>query len=241
MISAQRAQTPAFAQRIALSDILPYHLLEWSSSLESTSKPAMTTAPSEGSKIPSPTKLAHIVLRTSFAKYDKIVEFYKTFLGGVVIPSDNISFIRYDDEHHRLAIIRLDDIDSGLAHPTSPGLDHICFTYANLKDLATTYRVRKSLGILPVWSTNHGPGTSLYYKDPDGNQLECQVDNFDSMADAIDFIQGPEFKVNPIGVDFDPEELFAKVDQGVDEKVLKKRADIGPRTELPANFVRAVV
>jgi hypothetical protein len=81
----------------------------------------------------------------------------------------------------------------------------------------------------------------LYYKDPDGNQLECQVDNFDDMADAIDFIQGPEFKVNPIGVDFDPEELFAKVDQGVDEKTLKKRADIGPRTELPANFVRAVV
>jgi hypothetical protein len=102
----------------------------------------MTTPPSEGSKIPSPTKLAHIVLRTSFAKYDKIVDFYKTFIRGVVIPSDNISFIRYDDEHHRLAIIRLDDIDSGLAHPTSPGLDHICFTYANLKDLATTYRVR---------------------------------------------------------------------------------------------------
>jgi catechol-2,3-dioxygenase len=110
----------------------------------------MTTTALEGSKIPSPTKLAHIVLRTSLEKYDKMVNFYKTFVGGVVIPSDNISFIRYDDEHHCLAILRMDTIDNGLAHPTSPGLDHICFTYANLKDLAATYRVRKSLGILPV-------------------------------------------------------------------------------------------
>jgi hypothetical protein len=150
MISVQRLQTPLFGPRSALSSILSYDLLECSSSLKPDSKPAMTATPSEGSKIPSPTKLAHIVLRTSFAKYDKIVDFYKTFLGGVVIPSDNISFIRYDDEHHCLAIIRLDIIDSGLAHPTSPGLDHICFTSANLKDLATIYRIRKSLSILPV-------------------------------------------------------------------------------------------
>jgi hypothetical protein len=55
------------------------------------------------------------------------------------------------------------------------------------------------------------------------------------------FIQGSEFKVNLIGVDFDPEELFAKVDQGVEEKALKKRADIGARTELPVNFWRDIV
>ena len=198
----------------------------------------MTDSTLKERKVPSPTKLAHVVLRTSFQKYDTMITFYKTFLGGVVIAGGDISFIRYDDEHHRLAILRMDNIESGIAHPTSPGLDHICFTYANLKDLAATYRARKSHGILPIWTTNHGPGTSMYYRDPDGNQLECQVDNFDDMEDAIKFIQGPEFAVNPIGVDFDPEELFAKLDQGVDEKVLMKRADIGPRTELPENFVR---
>jgi catechol-2,3-dioxygenase len=201
----------------------------------------MTTTALDEPKIPSPTKLAHVVLRTSVGKFDKIVDFYKTFVGGQVISHKNLAFIRYDNEHHRLAIISLDNIESGVAHPTSPGLDHICFTYANLKDLGAAYRVRKSQGILPVWCTNHGPGTSMYYRDPDGNQLECQVDNFDDMQDAINFIEGPEFNVNPIGVDFDPEELFLKVDHGVDDKVLKKRADIGPRTTLPANFERVTV
>jgi catechol-2,3-dioxygenase len=197
----------------------------------------MTTTALEGSKIPSPTKLAHIVLRTSFENYDKMIDFYKTFVGGVVIPSENISFIRYDDEHHRLAILRVNTIKNGPANRNSPGLDHVCFTYASLKDLAATYRALKARGILPVWCTNHGPGTSMYYQDPDRNQAECQVDNFENMEDAIDFIQGPEFEVNPIGVDFDPEELFAKVDQGVDDQVLKKRPDIGARTELPKNFM----
>jgi catechol-2,3-dioxygenase len=201
----------------------------------------MTTTAMDEPKTPSPIKLAHIVLRTSVEKFDTMVDFYKNFVGGVVIPHKNLAFIRYDNEHHRIAILCTDSIENGLAHPTSPGLDHMCFTYASLKDLGATYRSQKSRGLLPVWTTNHGPGTSMYYRDPDGNQVECQVDNFDNMQDAINFIEGPEFKVNPIGVDFDPEEFFMKVDQGVDEKVLMKRADIGPRSALPANFERVTV
>lgn len=223
--------------------ILPYSLLQWSNIpvIKQHCKPTMTTTEIDEVKAPSPIKLAHIVLRTSVENYDTMVNFYKNFVGGVVIPHKNISFIRYDDEHHRIGILCTDSIDNGPAHPTSPGLDHLCFTYPSLKELGATYRIQKSRGLLPVWTTNHGPGTSMYYRDPDGNQVECQVDNFDNMEDAIAFIEGPEFKVNPIGVDFDPEELFAKVDHGVDDKVLKKRPDIGPRATLPANFERVMV
>lgn len=224
----------------ALSNILPYDLIEWSSIpvIEPDSKPTMTTKAFDASKTPTPTKLAHFVLRTSFENYNKMIDFYTTFVGGVSSPHEHITFIRYDDEHHRIAILRMNNILKGPADPRSPGLDHVCFTYASLKDMAAAYRARKAHGLVPHWCSNHGPSTSLYYKDPDGNQVECQVDNFDNMDEAIDFIHGPEFKVNPIGVDFDPEELFAKVDQGLDEKVLKKRADIGPRTELPPAFIR---
>jgi catechol-2,3-dioxygenase len=194
----------------------------------------MTT---DASKMPSPTKLAHIVLRTSFENYDNMIDFYTTFLGGITLPHENISFIRYDDEHHRIGILRIDTI-KGAAAAASPGLDHIGFTYGSLRDLAVTYRARKVRGILPVWCANHGPGTSMYYRDPDGNQVECQVDNFDRMDDAVEFINGPEFAVNPIGVDFDPEDLCARLDRGEDERLLKKRPDIGPRTTLPASFIR---
>ena len=41
-----------------------------------------------------------------------------------------------------------------------------------------TYARLKGDGIEPYWCINHGPTTSLYYKDPDGNQIELQVDNF---------------------------------------------------------------
>jgi catechol 2,3-dioxygenase-like lactoylglutathione lyase family enzyme len=204
---------------------------------EAGSKSTMTTEAFDVSKAPTPIKLAHFVLRTSFENYNKMIDFYTNFVGGVVSGHKDISFIQYDNEHHRIAILRMKNILKN-PDPRSPGLDHVCFTYASLKDMAAAYRTHKARGIVPHWCSNHGPGTSLYYRDPDGNQVECQVDNFDDMDEAIAFMHGPEFMVNPIGVDFDPEELFAKLDQGIDEKVLKKRADIGPRTELPPAFIR---
>jgi catechol-2,3-dioxygenase len=197
----------------------------------------MTTEAFNVSKAPTPIKLAHFVLRTSSENYDKMIDFYTNFVSGVVSPHGDISFIQYDNEHHRIAILRMKNILRE-PDPRNPGLDHVCFTYASLKDMAAAYRTHKARGMVPHWCSNHGPGTSLYYRDPDGNQVECQVDNFEDMDEAIGFMHKPEFKVNPIGVDFDPEELFAKLDQGVDEKVLKKRVDIGPRTELPPAFIR---
>ena len=76
----------------------------------------------------------------------------------------------------------------------------------------------------------------MYYRDPDGNQLETQVDNFDTAADAMAFMTGPEFAKSPLGVDFDPEDLCRAVENGEDEQALKKRKDIGPRgtEEIPA-------
>lgn len=79
----------------------------------------------------------------------------------------------------------------------------------------------------------------MYYQDPDGNQLETQVDNFDDMVAANAFIAGPQFAENPIGVDFDPDELAGRLRAGEPEARLKKRPDIGPRTaaDFPARFI----
>ena len=91
------------------------------------------------------------------------------------------------------------------------------------------YRQRKANGIEPYWCTNHGPTTSIYYHDPDGNDIETQVENFDSVEEANEFIRGPLFKENPIGVDFDPEDLIKRLEAGEDEKVIKTRVEQGPR------------
>jgi hypothetical protein len=55
------------------------------------------------------------------------------------------------------------------------------------------------------------------------------VDNFDTDEATDAFMKGPEFGVNPIGVDFDPEALLARLDAGESEASLKKRPPSGPR------------
>ena len=54
---------------------------------------------------------------------------------------------------------------------------------------------------------NHGPTTSMYYRDPDGNKVELQIDNYDDAQAMHDFMHSAQFEKNPIGVDFDPDEL----------------------------------
>ncbi|KIW30464.1 uncharacterized protein PV07_06206 [Cladophialophora immunda] len=185
---------------------------------------------SVGGKVLSPDTLAHVVLRTNNLR--GMTEFYLNFLGGTVTyGNDIISFITYDDEHHRIAIIRVPGTNSKA--PTSAGLEHIAFTFPTLPALLLAYRQRKALGISPFWCVNHGPTTSIYYKDPDGNKIETQVDNFDNVESAIDFMNSSYFAENPVGTDFDAEELLEMIKAGVPESELKKRAEIGPR-ELPS-------
>ena len=69
----------------------------------------------------------------------------------------------------------------------------------------------------------------MYYRDPDGNEIETQVDNYDSVEEIAAFMDGPLFTENPIGTDFDPQELIKRLESGEDEKVIKKRIEIGPR------------
>ncbi len=177
-------------------------------------------------KVLSPSTLAHVVLRTPNIR--PMEDFYVTFLGGRVAHRNSaLSFITYDEEHHRIALIeapqKLPKVRS------SHGLEHIAFGYPTLSDLMLSYRQRKERGIFPIWCVNHGPTTSIYYKDPDGNILETQVDNFDTADEANEFMSTEAFAENPIGTDFDPEELIRRLDAGEDDRVLKKRKEIGPR------------
>ncbi|KAJ5810314.1 Glyoxalase/Bleomycin resistance protein/Dihydroxybiphenyl dioxygenase [Penicillium pulvis] len=181
---------------------------------------------SPSTKVLSPAKLAHVVLRT--ANLERMVNFYTTFLGGTVAyGNDVISFITYDDEHHRVAIIGIPTTEPKVQ--TSCGLEHIAFTFNSLSDLLASYRHRKARNIEPVWCVNHGPTTSIYYKDPDGNMLETQVDNFDTIEDANAFMMSQYFAENPIGTDFDAEEMIQAIKNGEEDHVLKKRREIGPR------------
>ncbi|OQU99346.1 hypothetical protein CLAIMM_04986 [Cladophialophora immunda] len=186
----------------------------------------------KGAKVISPSKLAHVVLRTN--KFGEMVKYYQTFLGAEVVhENEYLAFLSYDEEHHRIAIIGAPGTKD--KDPKTCGLEHTAFSFDTIAELLLAYRQRKKHGILPAWSVNHGPTTSIYYRDPDGNQIETQVDNFDRPDEATKFMSSPSFAENPIGVDFDPENYIRRLSEGETEANIKKRAEIGPRG-LPDDF-----
>lgn len=174
----------------------------------------------------SPAKLAHIVLRTS--RYREMVTFYKQLLAATVtFENEVLTFLTYDDEHHRIAILNVPGLNP--LDPAAAGVHHIAFTYESLGKLISVYETMHRIGIDPVWCTNHGPTTSIYYQDPDGSQLELQVENFDTVEESTEFFHSLAFAENSIGVDFDPAELARRYHAGEPEQALKRRPETGPR------------
>ena len=168
----------------------------------------------------SPIKLAHFVLRS--AHYQESVEWWKTFLGAhAQFESNFLTFLAYDDEHHRLAIVNTPNAKANSRD--NAGFDHIAFGYATLEDLVTTYRRLKKSEVKPYWCINHGFTTSLYYRDPDRNQVELQVDNFPTTAECAAFFHTDTFTKNPIGVEFDVEALVEKFYAGTPVAELLKQ------------------
>ena len=109
------------------------------------------------------------------------------------------------------------------APPGAAGLDHIAFTFRSLEQLLGTYVRLKKGGVLPVWAINHGPTTSLYYQDPDGNRAELQVDNFANREELNAWFQTDSFLKNPIGVEFDAEKMVTRFEEGVPVEALLKQ------------------
>lgn len=167
-----------------------------------------------------PTKLAHYVIRAK--DFPRMLEWYRTvFHLKTSFEAPVIAFLTYDDEHHRIAFLNT-------AHLPAPdtmrtGVDHVAFTYASLGHLLLNWERLKKQGIEPFWCINHGMSTSMYYRDPDGNEIELQVDNFPTMEECKAWFASEAFAANPIGVDYDPAVLLAKLRSGVPESELVRQ------------------
>ena len=174
----------------------------------------------------SPSKFAHAVLRTR-DKHKEMVDWYLTVLNAKVVYSNGmLTFLSYDDEHHRIAIAS--SPGSPDRPPRSIGLDHLAFTYASLDDLLGNYERLKAIGITPFLPINHGPTTSLYYADPDGNRIELQVDNFEDLGEATEHMEAT-FDTNPLGVGFDPDDYVRRRKAGTPAAdLIRPPMDVAP-------------
>jgi catechol-2,3-dioxygenase len=172
-------------------------------------------------EVRKPAKFAHFVLRTR--NLDAMKRWYSTLLGArVVFENQFIAFLTYDDEHHRVALVGNPQFAERPGHAV--GLDHVAYTLGSLEDLLHTYLRLKHECITPTWCVNHGPTTSMYYQDPDGNRVEFQVDNFPSVEELHAWFRSGEFEKNPIGVNFDPDQLLERWRAGESTEQLVQRA-----------------
>ena len=183
----------------------------------------------EANSVVSPARFAHIVLYTK--KMQEMVDWYVSFLGAQVTgATPGLAFLTYDEEHHRVAIIEKPDYND--PQPNSVGMAHFAYSYDTLADLITQYERMKEQGVVPVRTINHGPTTSLYYRDPDENAIEVQVDNFPSVEALNEWFASGKFDENPIGVEFDFERLIERFRAGESEASLLYPIEDGERAPL---------
>jgi catechol-2,3-dioxygenase len=176
-----------------------------------------------------PSKLAHVVFQTNRIK--ELREWYCTVLGGrVIYENPHLSFVSYDEEHHRVAFVdfaplsaRDSQTELMVKSSEQPGLHHVAFTFASLGEFLDNYVRLRDRDIRPFFCVNHGPTTSMYYRDPDGNRVELQIDNFASAEEGQAWMHSEAFDRNPIGVEYDPDELVKKFQAGVPIAELVKR------------------
>ena len=183
-----------------------------------------------------PRTFAHVVYRTR--RFEAMLNWYLTvFEGKVQHKNDVIAFMTYDDEHHRIALLNYSILAGDDGEKNVPrgkvGVDHLAYGFESLTALLEKYEQLKTIGVEPYWCIHHGITISLYYADPDGNQMEFQVDCFGTNEEANAFMRGPHFELNAIGVEFDPDDMLARLRAGEPEQAFL------PRTvQLPVSEIR---
>jgi hypothetical protein len=72
---------------------------------------------------------------------------------------------------------------------------------------------------------NHRFTTSLYYHDPDGNEVELSVDNFPTKEECAAFVRSEsmdEIGRPPFGYAFDPDELAKMYSEGASQEQMAR-------------------
>lgn len=160
-------------------------------------------------------QLGHFGLRTR--NLPAAIEWYAKALNARVhFRNELAAFMSFDEEHHRFVL--WDDGETGDKPEDARGVDHIGFGCGGPSELADQYDRLKNLGIMPTLCVNHHFTSSIYYRDPDGNEVEITCDNKPTKAACIAFMKTPEMAAamqRPLfGEEFDPEELLKLRDEG---------------------------
>jgi catechol-2,3-dioxygenase len=152
--------------------------------------------------------LHHVTLKTS--RLDEMVAWYTAVIGARVNFRDaSNAWLTNDGANHRIALLSAPGLGDDPEKGRHNGMHHSAFEYATFADLMSSYGRLSGLSIEPAFCLEHGLTISLYYRDPEGNFVELQSDNFGDWERSSEWMRtSPEFAANPIGVFFDARKVF---------------------------------
>ena len=199
---------------------------------------SQTRTPQQGSKL----KISETILKTS--RMDEMKNWYKVVLaiepffertpdpgtkpldlGGQTRASDlKMCFFRLSTDYPYIQTIGIFEEPGTAADAPKgiPGLHHMQLMCGSVAELIEKYEELGGKGMKPHRSSNHGPMTSFYYRDPDGNNVEITAQNFPTLEKMVEFMGSEAFKKNPSGAEIDSAEFVASFRRGTPVEELVK-------------------
>jgi catechol 2,3-dioxygenase len=144
-------------------------------------------------------RVGHVVIK--MRDLDEAKRFYRDIL-GMKITDEREGFgvfFRFDDYHHDIAVFKVDE-DAEAPQKNQVGLAHIALVADSFDTVKAMHRRLKEHEVSIVRTVDHGITQSVYFKDPEGNELEiyCEVPEVDwhdvdtiIKADPIDLEAAP--------------------------------------------------
>lgn len=123
-------------------------------------------------------RIGHVVLKVRDVQRSRA--FYTEVLGMDVmmeIPAIPAVFLANNRrDHHEIALFEVGAEAEGL-HAKQIGLAHVAFRLRNEKELRAAYEEFKEKHVPISFTVDHGVTKSIYFRDPDGHELEVYCDN----------------------------------------------------------------
>ena len=203
----------------------------------------------------APEDFHHVAFKTT--NYEAMIDFYSRLFGcEPLYKSEELTFLAFDEEHHRVAIANTSVVFENLGFipktimriknwmnktlPSIVGLDHISYKLNPIEKWFDFYHKAKEKGLKPYWTINHGWITGMYYKDPDGNLVEIFFEHWRNKEEFKKNIS-PDFSEEPIGTNMDIDVLYEMFKGGASFEQLIQKGNTVPEGKKPVAGMEAVM
>jgi catechol 2,3-dioxygenase len=122
-----------------------------------------------------PERIGHVVIKVR--NLERSAKFYREVMGLQLMKMEpGMGFFASDGrDHHEIAAMEVGP-DAPVPAPRAIGLSHIAFRLRDEAHLRAAYADLKAHDVRIITAVNHGVTKSVYFEDPDGNQLEVYCD-----------------------------------------------------------------